>query len=258
MEHNPRDSTEQRPGILKGGPVEPRPEKAKSNQEYERLWLDLARTTRNQEEAIAAVDHALELNPGSIEARNLRIALQMGSLQSAVAPTLSSYRPSRLAAWRPVLFVLVGLVLVAGLWLLYNTITQSAQNVSVAVSTAVPTVGMQVYPATWTPVPSPTATLPRVLVAQSTTQGPRARISGTLSAYAGPSSAFQVVGIFKGTVIVPVKGRSQDSTFLQVQPENYDKLVWVPSTQVELLGGDVQALPIVVVPSPSPKPAATP
>jgi tetratricopeptide (TPR) repeat protein len=73
----------------------------------ERAWLGVAKATDDVDEAIQALGQVITLNPGNVEARNLRLSLQVGNLREGINANEQAYRknsPPRLLI--PVLLAL--------------------------------------------------------------------------------------------------------------------------------------------------------
>lgn len=233
----------------------------------ETAWLSLANATDNVDEGIYAFGQALSLNPANMEARNLRLALQMGNLRESVNANAATYRDSTFRRIiRPVLIILaiIAFVLaavVAGYyvinWLNERAFAQSLQA-------AVPTVQAAAFPPTWTPQPTmtltPTRSPTKTPVATATPKFVTGQINGAVNSRSGPGTSFPVVSSLSETTVVILVGRSTDGSFYQVHLPDETKLLWVSSDFVDVIGGDESTLPEVIVPTPRPviRPTAVP
>ncbi len=210
----------------------------------ERSWLDHARHAKHTAEALAALDHVLQINPDNQEARNLRLELQLGTLRDTVEPTVTNYREPFLERWGRPLTVMLGILLVVVLVvLLLGPVRSWLNDRQTATQFVEPTFAPVVLPATWTPEPTRTPPPAINLVAGPTEEGIQGRMEGRVPAYSGPASQ-QIVGFFEGTVVIKLLARSPDSAFLQVKPANYENRVWVQASLVQVLNGQIATLPV--------------
>lgn len=232
---------------------------AKLDPKSETAWLLIAKATEDVDEGIYALGQALSLNPANMEARNMRLALQVGNLREGVYANVASYRESPFRRIiRPVLIVLAVIALVIAVvvagyfvmsWLNERAFAQSLQA-------AIPTIQSAAFPPTWTPQPTatftPTPPPTKTPVATATPKFVTGQINAAVNSRSGPGTSFPVSGSLAETTVVILVGVSTDGSFYQVHLPDDDKLLWVSADFVDVIGGDESMLPEVIVPTPRP------
>jgi hypothetical protein len=230
-----------------------------------RAWLGLARSNHDVDEAIRALGQVILLDPGNIEARNLRLSLQVGTLREGMNASERAYRESPLQRFgRPLLAAAVLLVLLAAIVMVKDPVMGWLNDRVLAARAPQPppTLAAVARPPTWTPTatPSPTPTLvptntPVVTATPSIVTG---RINGTVNARTGPGPVFQAIAsLYEPTAVILV-ARSPDGKYYQVHQANDDHPVWVSVAFVTITNGDPSTLPVVDVPTPTPVPSPRP
>lgn len=225
----------------------------------EDAWISLAKATDNADESIYALGQALTLNPQNMEARNLRLALQMGNLRQGVYANAAAYRDSRFRRIiRPVLIILAVIAFtLATIVATYYVITWFNERAfAQRLQAAVPTLESAAFPATWTPRPTLTPTLtPLPTETPAATATPKfvtGQLNAAVNSRSGPGTSFPVVGSLSETTVVILVGRSTDSSFFQLHLPDETKLLWVSSDFVDVIGGSESMLPEVIMPTPRP------
>ncbi len=220
-------------------------------------WLGLARSTDNRDDAINALGQAVALDPNNVEARNLRVQLQVKNLSEAVSDTVVTYRENPIIrVGRPLLLLLVVALLAAGAWYLKDPVLQwwEARMTVAAVVPATPTTA--VLPATWTPVPTERPTFTPIPtdtpVPSPTPNVVKGLINGTVSARTGPGTVFPVVATLNEPTAVQLTAINPDGKYYQVRADTGANPVWVSAAFVTITSGNVKILPVLDVPTPVP------